>query len=132
MYDNELYHYGVKGMKWGVRKERVYKKPRSKAKTKKLHKELTDLANKASGNIWKGAAKRIALKTAIGTVGAAAIAKYTKNKELGMLVASAAGASVVAEIKSAAAWSIGVQAVTRMGLGVDTVVQNQRCKHAGE
>lgn len=26
MYDNELYHHGVKGMKWGVRKSRSSKK----------------------------------------------------------------------------------------------------------
>ena len=26
MYDNELYHYGVKGMKWGARKSRSSKK----------------------------------------------------------------------------------------------------------
>ena len=27
LYHGELYHYGVKGMKWGVRKNRYEKRP---------------------------------------------------------------------------------------------------------
>lgn len=45
-YSDELYHYGVKGMKWGVRKKQDHKSGRTSNKKKDENKEkqkgLTD------------------------------------------------------------------------------------------
>ena len=59
---NELYHYGVKGMRWGHRKAKEYEpKPRT---ARKSAKELTDLGkNKASALLGKSEDKT----TKVGT-----------------------------------------------------------------
>lgn len=50
-YSDELYHYGVKGMKWGVRKKQDHKSGRTSNKKKDENKEkqkgLTDKQKKA-------------------------------------------------------------------------------------
>ena len=40
MNNNEIYHYGVPGMKWGVRREKQFEKNGSKKTVKKLNKFL--------------------------------------------------------------------------------------------
>lgn len=44
MYNNELYHWGVKGMKWGVRKKRAPSEDHVRTKTLKK-KRLYELSN---------------------------------------------------------------------------------------
>ena len=45
LYDNQLYHYGVKGMKWGVRKDQN-KKVNTTSNGKKQHKEQSEKIRK--------------------------------------------------------------------------------------
>lgn len=46
-YSNELYHHGVKGMKWGVRKDRIRKRIQEHH-IKRVSKYRTKLAKKAT------------------------------------------------------------------------------------
>ena len=55
MYNDELYHYGVKGMKWGVRKD-VYKSS-SRSRKREIRKEY-----------YKTPEGRIKKATTIGTM----------------------------------------------------------------
>lgn len=43
VYSDELYHYGIKGMKWGVRKSRV--KTGKSAKSRKKSSQKDDILN---------------------------------------------------------------------------------------
>ncbi len=55
MNQNELYHYGVKGMKWGVRKD---KNKTSKKKTARTPEEIKEQYQQDNYNILKRAAGR--------------------------------------------------------------------------
>ena len=44
MYQNELYHYGVKGMRWGVRKNKS-EQPSKRQQRKRIKQQLKNLKN---------------------------------------------------------------------------------------
>lgn len=46
MYNNELYHYGVKGMRWGVRKKRESSSERSA----RIERELSNMTDEELRN----------------------------------------------------------------------------------
>ena len=72
MYNNELYHYGVKGMKWGVRKKRETTGPRTNWGKDRAYAKEQDKANiemwksaKSTYKTEKKAAKRAKNKSAL-------------------------------------------------------------------
>ena len=73
--DHELRHYGVRGMKWGVRKAResgnnlrlTYHYLRAKHKLNKLKKDSNWLTHQIKGNMWD---KLASSKSAIGKTAA--------------------------------------------------------------
>ena len=54
MYENELYHHGVKGMKWGVRKNRKTSGARSRVNSAKAeYKSARKTSNKSYNNAYR-------------------------------------------------------------------------------
>lgn len=52
IYHNELYHYGVKGMKWGVRrKKKSSKTPRKSEKRRRLTEEDRKIITRITANL---------------------------------------------------------------------------------
>lgn len=76
MTDNELYHYGVKGMKWGVRRNRSL----SKGNPKKASSNKSE-AQARSEKIKKAAIIGTAVVgTALAAYGTYKVSKYLKEK----------------------------------------------------
>lgn len=66
MYNNELYHYGVKGMKWGVRRAR-YKAAKKEYKAAKKEYESAKKSEPIRKTIKRGAAIATAGLAVYGT-----------------------------------------------------------------
>ena len=94
-YASELYHYGVKGMKWGVRRNRKQTggtvRARSGDDDRERHKKI---------------AKRVAAGTAAVVTVAAAATVYAKNKNTIDSVVRKAGKKAMANVKDAGKKSI--------------------------
>ena len=94
-YTNELYHYGIRGMKWGVR--RYQNKDGSYTNTgKKRRSQDPETIQKR-----KATAKKVAIGlAAVGTVAAAA-ALYGKNSDAINKMIASVGKKTVSGIKTA-------------------------------
>lgn len=127
-YNNELYHYGVKGMKWGVRKAEYNAMTRSqKRDTKRKYKqnELDRKAEKRVGKhgisvanaISKGkGAVKTALTGSLGTASLFAASKlYTTTNALGLMSAATVGST--ASTLAAYATLTGIGTIPAAALG---------------
>ena len=89
MANYELYHHGVKGMKWGVRKDRTTGGSRPK---KQVDPE------RAARN--KKIAKRVATMAVMGAALTAAAVLYTKNPQAVNAVVSKVGKTAMSALKA--------------------------------
>lgn len=67
-YPDYMYHYGVLGMKWGIRRASKYKARAASTKSSKLAKKYTEKANK--------------IESYHKSMGGSKAYKYTKNESL--------------------------------------------------
>ena len=127
-YNEELYHYGVKGMKWGVRKSEYKSMSRSeKKRTRKSYKQNKldtkaekrvgkhglDMANKIS--IGKGVVST-ALRGGLGLGSLAAASKlYTATNALGLMASTVPGATAASLTTAATLTGIGTIPVAALG-----------------
>lgn len=96
-YDDELYHHGIKGQRWGVR--RFQNKDGSYTSAGKSHRKTSDSSGNQNGSTRKGLSDRqkTALKVGAVAVGVtlAAYGGYKANKwvnKQNLLIAATAGA----------------------------------------
>lgn len=130
MNELELYHYGVKGMKWGVRKadyramtgsqkrqtRKQYRQDKiNKAAEKRVDKHGIDRANSIS--VGKGVALS-SLKSSLGSMTLGAAAKlYTTTNALGLMAGAAPTASAAAALTTYATLT-GIATIPVAALGV--------------
>lgn len=128
-YNTELYHYGVKGMKWGVRKaeykamsgsqkrqvRKQYRQDKiNKAGEKRVDKHGIEKANSIS--VGKGVVSST-LKSSVGSMTLAAASKlYTTTNALG-LMAGAAPTSATAAALTTYATLTGIATIPVAALG---------------
>ena len=126
--NGELYHHGVKGMKWGVRKSdygsmsrsakrqtrRTYKQDKLDRKAeKRVEKHGLTMANTIS--IGKGAVST-ALKGSLGLTGIAAAGKlYTTTNALGLMAGVTSGSTAASLATAATLTGIGTIPVAALG-----------------
>ena len=90
---NELYHYGVKGMKWGVRRYQT----KNGSLTPAGKKRYSEPGDKSERN--KRIAKKVATMAIMGATVAAAAALYAKNPDAINKVVSKVGKTTVSSLK---------------------------------
>ena len=132
-YNNELYHYGVKGMKWGVRKADYRAMSRSQRKQTRNQYKLNKIDRNAEKRVekhglkganaiskGKGAVATV-LKSGLGTTGLFAASKlYTATNAMGLMAnvyaGSAATAATAASLTTAATMT-GIATIPMAAIG---------------
>ena len=127
-YNQELYHYGVKGMKWGVRKSEYRSMSRSQRKqTKRQYKQdkIDKKAEKRVGKHGYDMAQTISvgkgivatsLKSGLGLTGLATASNlYTTTNALGLMSAIYSGSTAAS--LTAAATMTGIATIPVAALG---------------
>lgn len=89
-YSNELYHHGVKGMKWGVRKKRIQKSV--KKTVKKTVKQTAERIKKHDAKVKRRANTYGILSPALNTIGYKS--RYGRRKLAANVLNSAANAYI--------------------------------------
>ena len=99
-YSNELYHYGIRGMKWGVRRYQNKDGSYTNAGKKRRSADPETIQKR------KDTAKKVAIGlAAVGTV-AAATALYGKNSEVINKMMVSVGKKTVSGIKAASSKTV--------------------------
>ena len=94
-YSNELYHYGIKGMKWGVRRYQNKDGTYTNAGKKRRSQDPETIQKR------KATAKKVAIGlAAVGTVAAATVL-YSKNSDAINKMMATVGKKTVSGIKAA-------------------------------
>lgn len=104
MYSNELYHHGIKGQRWGVRRYQNYDGTRTNAGKQRYNYDSDNRRNQNGGRHVNG--KKVAAALAVGAVGAAAAYYAVKNPEQARKIAQ----SVLSSSKT-----IGIKALKKTG-----------------
>lgn len=140
--DNELYHYGVAGMRWGIRKIRKVatsnNKPRNKKEAekykqaKKLYSETQNIAKnlKSTTNWTKRQKERIAFNMLKGDSQKRAEGKEnTRMEAFGILGGAAATAAIMAGSMAANyVKSVGVKNIASKGANAVKNISNSLYK----
>lgn len=128
MTELELYHYGVKGMKWGVRKAEYKAMSRSQKRDTKRRYKQNELDRKAEKRVdkhgvsianaisrGKGVVKT-AMNGSLGTASLFAASKmYATTNALGMMSAATAGSTASSLAAYATLTGIGTIPVAALG-----------------
>ena len=129
MTELELYHYGVKGMKWGVRKAEYKAMSRSQKRQTKAQYKQDKIDKKAEKrvekyghdmaqaiSIGKGAVAT-SLKGSLGLTGLATASNlYTTTNALGLMSAAYSGATAASLVSAATMTGIATIPVAALGV----------------
>ena len=112
-----LAHYGVKGMKWGVRREQLRAANAQVTEAKAALKSAKEARSEGRKSVAVGAAKRAAVATAV--VGGAAAAAAILRKSGGKPSSAISGVGKAASSASANSGKVGKKWLTDGNHGID-------------